>query len=135
MPLRNLLRVLIITSPLAAQTAMPPPANIKVDFIRDVEPILAQKCHSCHGDEAQQAGLRLNRRQVAMRGGDYGPVIIPGKSAESKLIKRLINGDGGMQMPPTGALSNEEIGILRAWIDQGVDWRIEVKEEAPPRAH
>lgn len=132
MPLRNLLRVLIITSPLAAQTAMPPPANIKVDFIRDVEPILAQKCHSCHGDEAQQAGLRLNRRQVAMRGGDYGPVIIPGKSAESKLIKRLINGDGGMQMPPTGALSNEEIGILRAWIDQGVDWRIEVKEEAPP---
>ncbi|MEZ5355743.1 MAG: ankyrin repeat domain-containing protein [Bryobacteraceae bacterium] len=127
------LRFLTIAWPLAAQTVMPPPAPTKVDFIRDVEPILVQKCHSCHGDEAQQAGLRLDRRQNAMRGGDYGPVILAGKSADSKLIKRLVNGDGGMQMPPTGALANDEIAILRAWIDQGADWRLEVKEEAPPK--
>lgn len=131
--MRQLLRLLSIACPLAAQTALPPPAKMKVDFIRDVEPILAQRCHSCHGDEAQQAGLMLNHRQNAMRGGDYGPVIIPGKSAESKLIKRLVNGDGGLQMPPTGALSSEEISILRAWIDQGADWRLEVKEEAPAK--
>ncbi|MBL8214039.1 MAG: ankyrin repeat domain-containing protein, partial [Bryobacterales bacterium] len=43
-----------------------------------------------------------------------------------------VNGDGGMVMPPTGALSDEEIGILRAWIDQGVDWSIEVREPASP---
>lgn len=116
---------------LVAQTKMPPPADIKIDFEKHVQPILAQKCHSCHGDDVRQSGLRLDQRQAALRGGDYGPVIIPGKSAESKLIRRLVNGDGGLQMPPTGALPDEEIGILRAWIDQGAEFRIQVQEEAP----
>src|SRR5262249_28736758 len=105
----------------------------QVDFLKDVQPLLAQKCYSCHGEEVQQAGLRLDRRQLALRGGDYGPVIIPGNSAKSKLIRRVINGDGGLQMPPTGALSEEEIGILRTWIDQGADFRLEVAEEAPAK--
>ena len=131
--MRHLFSLFAVAYALAAQTAMPPPAKTKVDFIRDVEPILSQKCQSCHGDDAQQSGLRLDHRQNAMRGGDYGPVIIPGKSAESKLIKRLVGGDGGLQMPPTGALPTEEIALLRAWIDQGADWRLEVKEEAPPK--
>src|SRR5580765_9122500 len=58
-----------------AQAKLPPAATLKVDFVRDVQPILSQKCHSCHGADAQQAGLRLDRRQNALRGGDYGPVI------------------------------------------------------------
>ena len=116
-----------------AETKLPPSANRKVDFQKDVQPILSVKCHSCHGEEAQQSGLRLDKRQNALRGGDYGPVIMPGNSAESKLIRRLVNGDGGLQMPPTGPLSDEEIGILRAWIDQGADFRIEVHEEAPAK--
>src|SRR6185295_17334504 len=116
-----------------AQSKMPAPANIKIDFEKDVQPILSQKCHSCHGDEVQQSGLRLDKRQNALRGGDYGPVILPGNSAESKLIRRLVNGDGGLQMPPTGALSDEEIGILRAWIDQGAEFRTDVADEAPPK--
>src|ERR1700733_7341541 len=111
---------------------MPPSANRKVDFEKDVQPILAQKCYSCHGDDAQQSGLRLDKRQNALRGGDYGPVINVGNSADSKLIKRLVNGDGGLQMPPTGALPDEEIGILRAWIDQGAEFRTEVPKEAAP---
>src|SRR5438876_6773033 len=77
--------------------------------------------------------LRLDKRQNALRGGDYGPVIVPGKSAESKLIRRLVNGDGGLQMPPTGPLSEEEIGILRAWIDQGAEFRIAVEEDTAPK--
>jgi ankyrin repeat protein len=81
----------------------------------------------------QQSGLRLDKRQNAMRGGDYGPVIIPGKSAESKLIRRVVNGDGGLQMPPTGPLSAVEIDLLRAWIDQGADFRMEVQPDAPPK--
>lgn len=130
--MRRMFVFLTMTCPLAAQT-LPAPAKVKVDFIKDVEPILAQKCHSCHGPEVQQSGLRLDRRQSAMRGGDYGPVIIPGKSAESKLIRRLVGGDGGIQMPPTGALPADEIALLRAWIDQGADFRLEVKEETPAK--
>ena len=110
---------LITVSMAFADTKLPAPAKRKVDFEKDVQPILAQKCHSCHGEEAQQSGLRLDKRQNALRGGDYGPVIMPGDSAGSKLIRRLVNGDGGLQMPPTGPLSDEEIGVLRAWIDQG----------------
>src|SRR5260370_39052043 len=116
-----------------AETKLPQSANRKVDFQKDVQPILSLKCHSCHGEDAQQSGLRLDRRQAALRGGDYGPVIIPGNSAESKLIRRLVNGDGGLQMPPTGPLSDDEIGVLRAWIDQGADFRIQVSDEAPAK--
>ena len=127
------LRLLVFTTlvSIAAQAQMPPSAQGKVDYIRDIKPILSQNCYSCHGPEVQQSGLRLDLRQNALRGGDYGPVIIQGKSAESKLIRRLVDGDGGLQMPPTGPLSSEQIGILRAWIDQGVEFRTEVGEEAP----
>jgi ankyrin repeat protein len=104
-----------------------------VDYVKDVKPLLAQNCYSCHGDEAQQAGLRLDLRQNALRGGDYGPVIVPGKSAESKLIRKLVDGDGGEKMPPDGELSPQDIATLRAWIDQGADFRNEVAEEAPPK--
>ena len=113
---------------------LPPPAERQVNFDQHVKPILAAKCHACHGTKQQQSGLRLDKRQNALRGGDYGPVIIAGKSAESKLILRLVSGDGGMQMPPTGPLPAEDIGILRAWIDQGAEWgEIELKPQGPPK--
>src|SRR5918993_2662139 len=137
--MRNVLVAAVLASllpllPLSAtQSPLPPPAARDVDYTKDVKPLLQQNCYSCHGPEVQQAGLRLDLRQNALRGGDYGPVIVAGKSAESKLIHRLANGDGGMQMPPTGALMPEEIGILRAWIDQGADFRNDVAEAAPPR--
>ncbi len=115
---------------LAAEMKLPAPADMKVDYNQHVRPLLAAKCSGCHGAKQQQSGLRLDKRQNALRGGDYGPVIIQGKSAESKLILRLVNGDGGMQMPPTGALESSEIAMLRAWIDPGADFgEAEFKEE------
>lgn len=131
--MRVSLTLLTLSLLLAAQAPLPPAAPFKIDYEKHVKPILAQKCHSCHGEDVQQAGLRLDKRQNAMRGGDYGVVINAGNSASSKLIKRVVSGDGGMRMPPSGALSDEEIGILRAWIDQGVDFRIEIKDDAPPK--
>jgi ankyrin repeat protein/mono/diheme cytochrome c family protein len=114
-----------------AQTKLPPAVSRKVDYKQDIQPLLAQKCYSCHGPEVQQAGLRLDLRQNALRGGDYGPVIKTGDSAASKLIRRLVDGDGGLQMPPTGALSDDEIGLVRAWIDQGAEFRTDIVAEAP----
>ena len=118
---------------LTAGGELPPAADITVDFDQHVRPLLAAKCHSCHGEKQQQAGLRLDKRQNALRGGDYGPVIVRGNGAESKLIKKLVGGDGGMQMPPTGPLEAEQIGVLRAWIDQGAVFGDVAFEVAAPR--
>src|SRR5436190_9068191 len=125
--------LLVMLSLAFGETKLPPSTNRKIDFEKDVQPLLSQKCYVCHGEDVQQSGLRLDKRQNALRGGDYGPVISAGNSAESKLIRRLVNGDGGLQMPPTGPLSDEEIGILRAWIDQGAEFRTEVQDKMPPK--
>lgn len=135
LPWKHAVWLLIATaSPLAAQPQLPSAPIGRVDYAKDVQPLLAQHCYSCHGDEAQQAGLRLDRRQNALRGGDYGPVIVPGDSAHSKLIRKLVDGDGGERMPPDGEpLSPGDIGVLRAWIDQGAEFRNDVPEDAPPK--
>ena len=106
-----------------------PPAPA-IDYDRDVRPILTQ-CFGCHGPRQAQSGLRLDLRQNALRGGDYGVVIVPGRSAESKLILRLTGSKAGLQMPPTGPLPQEEIDILRAWIDQGAEMPGRALEAAP----
>jgi ankyrin repeat protein len=93
----------------------------KVDYQRQVRPILSARCFGCHGPRQQQSGLRLDLRQNALRGGDYGVVIVPGNAADSKLIQRLLGSDAGLQMPPTGALAPDEIEVLRTWIDSGAE--------------
>jgi ankyrin repeat protein len=101
-----------------------------IDYERDVRPILS-RCFSCHGPRQAQSGLRLDLRQNALRGGDYGVVIVPGRSAESKLIMRLTGSKAGIQMPPTGPLPEHEIDILRAWIDQGAEMPGRAIETSP----
>src|SRR5712692_4993684 len=123
----------VLAPPATAQSSkLPPPANIQIDFKCDVKPILQANCYSCHGPAQQLSGLRLDIKVPALRGGDSGVVITPGNSTQSKLIRRLAGSDLGLQMPPTGALSAEEIGILRAWIDQGAAWPDAKVEEAVP---
>ena len=117
--------------PARSETRLPPPAKGKIDYERDVKPILAANCFTCHGQKQAQSGLRLDLRQNAMRGGDYGAVIIQGKSAESKLILRLAGSDAGLQMPPSGPLPEGNISTLRAWIDQGADMPGRVMDSTP----
>jgi ankyrin repeat protein len=132
--IKGVLGFFLASSPaIAADTKLLPDVTGPVDYIKHIKPLLSKHCYECHGTEKQQAGLRLDLRQNALRGGDYGPVIVPGKSAESKLIRKVVDGDGGDQMPPDGELSPEEIGTLRAWIDQGADFRNDVAVETPPR--
>jgi ankyrin repeat protein len=93
----------------------------KIDFNRDVQPIFREYCIGCHGPAQQLSGFRLDRRRDAMRGGG-GVAIGPGSSASSRLYLRLIGNQWGPQMPPTGALSQEQINTIKAWIDQGAEW-------------
>ncbi|HYV28084.1 MAG TPA: DUF1549 domain-containing protein, partial [Candidatus Eisenbacteria bacterium] len=102
---------------------LPPPAARAVDFVKDIQPILANHCYSCHGPEKQKNDLRLDVKSIALQGGVSGPVIMPGRSAESKLIQFVSGYPQEMLMPQKGErLSPEQIGLLRAWIDQGAKW-------------
>ncbi len=108
----------------------------KVDFARDVYPILKRSCFECHGADKQEGGLRLDRRDDLSKGGDSGPTVTPGKAADSELIKRVVLPDGDDSlMPARGArLSQPSIRILRDWINQGAVWP-EHFDEAPHWAY
>ena len=102
---------------------LPPPADREVDFARDVAPLLENRCFLRHGAQQQMKGLRLDRREDALRGGESGPVILPGNSAESRLIQLIAGTNPTQVMPPSGdGLTTEQVGVLRAWIDQGAKW-------------
>ncbi|MCX7422801.1 MAG: DUF1549 domain-containing protein, partial [Planctomycetia bacterium] len=95
----------------------------KIDFVKEVQPIFAAKCDSCHGAKKQESAYRLDHKATAFKGGDIGPAILPDKSAESPLIRYVAGLDADIKMPPEGdRLSSEQIAVLRAWIDQGADW-------------
>ena len=103
--------------------SIPPAASVKVDFLRDIQPILSQSCYGCHGPAMQMSSFRLDQKQSAMAGGNSGQVIKPGDSANSKLIQLVSGVLQDAVMPPEGErLSKEQIGLLRAWIDQGANW-------------
>lgn len=91
-----------------------------VDYLRDVKPLLAKHCVSCHGEKLSRGGLRLDTAVAAFRGGDGGPSVVPGKAAESPLIDAVISEEETERMPlKRPPLSGREITTLRAWIDQG----------------
>jgi mono/diheme cytochrome c family protein len=107
----------------AAGQELPPPANRAVDFARDIQPIFKANCYLCHGPKKHQSDFRLDQRAAAIRGGLEGPAIVRGKGAESPLIERVASQDPDLFMPPKGdRLTPEQVGLLRAWIDQGAPW-------------
>lgn len=95
----------------------------KVEFTAEIQPIFKKRCEACHGAAQQLSGLRFDQRDAAMAGGYSGPVIVPGKSAESKLMQRVTGAPGVMVMPPAGPrLTPKELAALRSWIDSGAKW-------------
>src|SRR5262245_3052837 len=115
---------LLLTFAFCASTmfAQTPQDRKGSQFVREVVPILRDKCISCHGSKVQQAGLRLDTRIDMLRGGKSGPAFLENDDARSLLIRRIAGSEAGMQMPPTGSLSDKEIESLRAWIRQGAPW-------------
>src|SRR3569623_817469 len=89
----------------------------QVNYAKDIRPIFEQHCYACHGPKKQEAELRLDARDPALRGGFIGLVIVNGESAKSELILRVASTDPDGMMPPIGErLSAEQIGLLRACI-------------------
>jgi len=92
------------------------------DFEATIRPLLVARCGDCHGPDTQEANLRLDVRHRAVKGGDFGPVILPGRAADSELVRRITHGDPEKTMPPGDPLSAEEVALLTRWIDAGADW-------------
>jgi mono/diheme cytochrome c family protein len=105
-----------------------PPASDKKDvtYAADIQPLFEKSCVKCHGPEKPKARLRLDSLQGVLKGGEDGKVVKPGDSAGSMLIHNVAHiGDPDDYMPPPRnkagiqSLTPEQIGLLRAWIDQG----------------
>ncbi|HVU27725.1 MAG TPA: c-type cytochrome domain-containing protein [Verrucomicrobiae bacterium] len=104
---------------------LPPPANQTVVFERDIRPILETSCIRCHGALKPKAHFRLDSRDAALKGGDNNSDdVVPGHSDKSQLILYVARAVPDMEMPPddTNALTPQQVGLLRAWIDQGATW-------------
>jgi hypothetical protein len=115
--------LLLWAATFASAQGLPPAAEGVVDFVELIEPLFAARCVGCHGEAQQFNGLRLDRKQDAMRGGHSGPAILPGNSTDSRLIHLVAGYEVKGLMPPSGdPLTAEEVGLLRAWIDQGAQW-------------
>ena len=123
--------IVLFSGTLVLITALSHQAFDKVDFRRDVQPIFRQFCIECHGPSQQMHGFRLDRRRDAMR-GVTNTVIAPGNSAGSRLYLKLIGNKYGPQMPPTGPLAQEQIDVIKAWIDQGAEWPDDLSGDTPP---
>jgi mono/diheme cytochrome c family protein len=98
-----------------------------IDFMRQVQPILSENCYACHGpdDASVEAGLRLDRRERALAGGDSGKAIVPGDPGASLILERVTHADPDTVMPPPDKkprLSPKQITILRQWIEEGAEW-------------
>jgi hypothetical protein len=94
-----------------------------IDFDRDVRTILSKHCYACHGPGKQKGGLRLDLNSAALKGGDSGAAIVPGKSGESLIVRLTSGQEEDRVMPPKGErLSAQQIAILRDWIDRGASW-------------
>ena len=123
--------------PLGLSAGRRPQSTGKVEFARDIRPLLQANCYSCHGPSLQSGNFRLDRRRDSMpnRVGANGARIVPGNSAESRVYLRVAGSQAGLQMPPTGALRPDEVGLIKAWIEEGADWPDELAGEtaSPPR--
>ena len=105
-----------------------PPASTKqgVTYATDIQPIFENSCVRCHGAEKAKGRLRLDSAAGALKGGEDGKVIIAGQSAESVLVRNVarVGPKDGYMPPPNNkagipALTKKQIGLIRAWIDQG----------------
>ncbi|MDX2303444.1 MAG: c-type cytochrome domain-containing protein [Microscillaceae bacterium] len=102
-------------------------------FQQLIQPILDEKCLSCHNKDKMKGGLLLDSKENLLKGGDHGAVLASGKSFESELIKRItLPGKDPLFMPPKGEpLSYSQIKLLEWWINAGTSFDKKISDYAP----
>lgn len=121
--------------PPTATAPKPTPAQVE-HFEKTIRPLLADRCFGCHGAKAKsvKGGLRLDTPEGLARGGDGGPIVVPGNPEESRLIEAVREADPLLRMPPDEPLSSREIEALADWVRSGaVDPRASTIPSNPNR--
>src|SRR3954454_9910089 len=109
------------------------PSN-KIDFVRDVQPILVQNCYRCHGPTAAKGKLRLDQRDSTMKRDEA--VVVPGHLDKSPLLERVAGVDPDETMPPKGKgdpLTGAQVATLKRWVEQGAEWPDAAAQGPDPR--
>ncbi|MEK6258993.1 MAG: PSD1 and planctomycete cytochrome C domain-containing protein [Planctomycetota bacterium] len=107
-----------------------------VDYVRQIKPVLRERCYACHGALKQQAKLRLDTAALAVKGGESGAAIDVANAAGSLLLARVTSHDEAERMPPEGEpLSASQIALLKSWIAQGARGPADEQAERDPRDH
>jgi hypothetical protein len=115
---------------------LPRPAERRVDFVRDIQPLFESTCIQCHARGKAKGGFSLETRAAFLTGGDTGPAAVPGKSAESYVVRLVAGVDLDSKMPKKGnAWTAGQVGLLRAWIDQGAQWDAGITFSRPEPAN
>src|SRR5690606_11829379 len=115
-PSAFLKRLLFALSTTVIGIASPTVDAAAVDYLRDVKPVLKERCFACHGALKQEAGLRVDTAELLRRGGDSGSALVAGDPEASVLIERVADPDPGSRMPPEGEpLTAAQIEALTQW--------------------
>ncbi len=113
--------------------ALPPPTARQVDFVQDIQPLFEVACVKCHAKGKDKGGFVLETREQFLKGGETGAAAVVGKSGESLVVELVASSDSGEVMPKKGSRwTTEQVGLLRAWIDQGAAWPEGVTFAKPP---
>lgn len=114
---------LALTATAAAKKDLPPASKkAGLTFDKDIKPIFEKACVECHGEKKSKGKLKLDTLANTLKASENGKSVIPGKSADSALVKAIARLNEDDAMPPEGKskpLTAAEVGLVRAWIDQG----------------
>lgn len=116
-----LLAAAAVTSLLAGSAGA---ADAKIDFAKDIQPLLEKSCVSCHGAEKQKGDLRLDSRAATLKGGKDGASVVPGQADKSDLYRRVTLAPGSDDIMPSKGdlLTKAQTDLIRDWINQGANW-------------
>ncbi|MDQ3624382.1 MAG: PSD1 and planctomycete cytochrome C domain-containing protein [Verrucomicrobiota bacterium] len=112
---------------------LPPAAKRPIDFARDIQPLFEASCVKCHGKGKDKGDFSLETREAFLKGGETGPAAVVGKSAESYVVEMVAGIERDNIMPKKGVRwTAEQVGLLRAWIDQEMPWPANITFAKPP---
>jgi hypothetical protein len=115
-----------------------PASNRAVDYVKDIKPLLQERCYSCHGALKQKHDLRVDTVAAMLKGGSDGPVIVLGSPEKSSIVQRVSTADIDERMPPEHEgqpFTSAQVELLKEWISAGAPAPENEKADADPRDH